>query len=155
MKPVIIPTFIALTTLLAPTVHAQASGESPLAKQTAEAKRSARIGAALHLTTAQEAAFWPLYESYRADVAAINGRRFKLTMESMDKRGSLSDDEAQAMLAEYLGIESAYVSLLESYAQKFSKVLPPGKVLLLFQTEDELDGNLGTEVAAPNPPLGR
>jgi len=133
MKP-IIPMFIALTTLLAPTVHAQASEQSPLSEHAVEAKRSARIGAALDLTAEQEAAFWPLYESYRAEVAAINGRRFKLTMDFTDKRGSLSDDEAQAMLAEYLGTESAYVSLLKSYAKKFSTVLPPGKVLLLFQT---------------------
>jgi hypothetical protein len=153
MKP-IIPMSIVLLALLAPTVHAQASEQSPLSEQALEAKRSARVGAALDLTAAQEKAFWPLYESYRAEVATINGRRFKLTMDFMDRRGSLTDDEAQAMLADYLGIESAYVSLLQSYAQKFSTVLPPAKVLLLFQTEDELDGNLGTEVAAPNPPLG-
>lgn len=153
MKP-IIPMTIVLLALLVPTVHAQASEQSPLSEQALEAKRSARVGAALDLTAAQEKAFWPLYESYRAEVATINGRRFKLTMDFMDRRGSLTDDEAQAMLADYLGIESAYVSLLQSYAQKFSTVLPPAKVLLLFQTEDELDGNLGTEIAAPNPPLG-
>lgn len=147
----ILATLAVISTALAIPAAAQVRDETRLTAQVIEAERSTLIGNALDLTDAEEAAFWPLYEAYRAEVAKVNGRRFQLTMEFLQKRAKLTDEEATRMLADYIGVERAYLDIDEEYAQKFSQVLPPQKVIRLFQAENKLNTALAAEVVKDVP----
>lgn len=142
---------VVVAAALAIPAAAQVRNETRLTAQVIEAERSTLIGNSLDLTDAEEAAFWPLYEAYRAEVARVNGRRFQLVMDFLQKRAKLTDDEARTMLADWIGVEKAYLDIDEEYAQKFSEVLPPQKVIRLFQAENKLNTTLAAEVVKDVP----
>jgi hypothetical protein len=142
---------IVVVAALSIPAAAQVRDETRLTAQVIEAERSTLIGNTLDLTSAEAEAFWPLYAAYRAEVAQVNGRRFQLTMEFLQKRGKLTDEEATTMLADYVGVEKAYLDIDVDYVKKFSQVLPPQKVIRLFQAENKLNTTLEAELVKDIP----
>jgi membrane-bound ClpP family serine protease len=146
-----VASFIVIAVALSVSASAQTRDQKPLTADAVEAERSTLIGEALDLTSAEAKAFWPLYGAYRKEIAAVNGRRFQITMEFVQKQGKLTDEEATRMLADYIGVERDYLGIDEKYAEEFSRVLPPQKVIRLFQAENKLNTRLAAELTKSIP----
>ena len=105
------------------------------------------VSAALSLTDAEATAFWPVYDNYQKDLAALNTRSMKLIQEYSDHYGSMTDASAKGMLDSYLKIEKDRIGLMQSYTSKFRKAVPEVKVARYYQVENKIRAVVNYELA--------
>lgn len=109
------------------------------------------VAAALSLTEGEAKVFWPVYNSYQSDMITHYNRVFKLIDTFGKTYGSMTDETATQLLGEYLALETDHVALLNSYAPRFRRVLPPVKVARLYQVENKLRALVNYELAREIP----
>ena len=103
----------------------------------------------MNLTESEAKAFWPVYESYQKDLAAINKRLGDAVSAYADafNTGSVPDETAKKLTNEYLGIEQDEVNLKKTYAQKLSGVIPPAKIARYLQIETKIRSAIKWDLA--------
>jgi Spy/CpxP family protein refolding chaperone len=92
----------------------------------------------MDLTDEQRAKVTPLYDEYRQAVAKINQQGVDLILAYGKKYQSLDDAEAVNLLKEHLDQQSRRLQLESEYIPRFENLLPPKKVVRLFQLENKL-----------------
>jgi hypothetical protein len=118
-----------------------------------KADKKLLVAANMELTEAEAKAFWPVYDQYQKDLAAINRRIGKLIESyAADYRANtMTDEKAKKLTAEYVAIEKAEAGLKESSVPKLSKVLPPKKVARYLQIENKIRSLVKYELAGEIP----
>ena len=105
----------------------------------------------MQLTESEAKAFWPVYEQYQKDLAAINQRIGKLIESYAADYQTMTDEKAKKLTAEMVAIEKAEAGLQESYVPKLNKVLPPKKVARYLQIENKIRALVKYELAGQIP----
>jgi hypothetical protein len=107
-----------------------------------EAQKVAFITRELALTSEEAQAFWPVYNSMEAELeenrqknGALN-RRFKREM------GSMSDEEADALIRERFKLERERTAIHEKYYTEFKKVLSVKRVAAYYKAEKDFKREL-------------
>jgi Spy/CpxP family protein refolding chaperone len=100
----------------------------------------------LQLTEAESRAFWPIYDEYEIKAKKLNDEFLKLVDDYAAKFGSITDEDAAAMLKTKMRIEQEREDLKQAYTKKVAKALPPVKALRYAQIETRLDNMLRREV---------
>jgi hypothetical protein len=118
-----------------------------------KADKKLLVAANMELTESEAKAFWPVYDQYQKDLAAINRRIGKLIESyAADYRANtMTDEKAKKLTAEYVAIEKAEAGLKESSVPKLSKVLPPKKVARYLQIENKIRSLVKYELAGEIP----
>ena len=118
-----------------------------------KADRKLLVAVHMGLTDSEAKGFWPVYEEYQKDLAAINQRIGKLIESyAADYRAdTLTDEKAKKLIDELVSIEQAEVGLKTSYVPKLSKVLPPKKVARYLQIENKIRAGVKYELAEAVP----
>src|SRR5262249_2296774 len=125
----------------------KASGDQPadnmdivLAK--VQADKKLLVADNMKLTESESKNFWPVYESYQKDLAAINDRLGKTISAFADasQKGTanVSDEAAKKLTDEYLQGEQDEVNLKKTYAKKLSGVISPAKIARYLQIETKI-----------------
>jgi hypothetical protein len=111
------------------------------------------VAANMDLTESEAKGFWPVYEGYQKDLAAINQRIGKLIESyAADYRANtLTDEKAKKLVDELIAIEQAETGLKASYVPKLSKVLSQRKVARYLQIENKIRAVVKYELAAQVP----
>ena len=122
-----------------------------LLREKARADKKLVVASALNLTEGEAKAFWPVYNSYQSDMVTYYDRVTKFLDTFAQSYGSMNDETATKLLGEFLKLEADHVSILKSYAPKFQRVLPPVKVVRLYQVENKLRALLHYELAKQIP----
>jgi hypothetical protein len=65
--------------------------------------------------------------------------------------GSMTDETATKLLGAFLALETDHVAIMKSYAPKFGRVLPPVKVVRLYQVENKMRALVDYELARAIP----
>jgi len=104
-----------------------------------EAQRQATMAANVIMTDDEEAAFWPIYREYRAEVAKINDRRIAVMKDLAANFETLTDAKAKAITAGWLASEKERIELKTKYAAEFETVLPAVKAARVLQIENKMD----------------
>jgi hypothetical protein len=131
--------------------HAQAAtpgvkaDEQVILKQVMTDKRAV-YAQNLQLTEAESRAFWPIYDEYEIKAKKLNDEFLKLVDDYAAKFGSITDEDAAAMLKTKMRIEKEREDLKQAYTHKVAKTLPPVKALRYAQIETRLDNMLRREV---------
>jgi hypothetical protein len=127
---------------------ANAQGQAPAgvtqaqldsAKVAADDVRKQTVAANMILTDSEAKAFWPVYEKYRAEMAAIRMKGVKALHQLATSSDSLTDANVNFITNLWLSNRMAELKLRQAYFPKFSRVLPPKKVARYFQIEHRLD----------------
>jgi hypothetical protein len=107
----------------------------------------------MELTAPEGKAFWPVYEQYQKDLAAINGRIIKLIESyAADYRANtLTDEKAKKLVDEYVAVEKAEAALKTASVPKLRKVLPEKKVVRYLQIENKIRAAVKYELATQVP----
>ena len=107
------------------------------------------VAANMELTESEAKGFWPVYEQYQNDLAAINQRIVKLIESyAADYRAKiLTDEKAKKLIDEMVAIEQAEAGLKASYVPKLSEVLPEKKVARYLQIENKIRAVVKYEIA--------
>ncbi len=122
-----------------------------LTRQMIQTERQTIIREAMDLTSEESDAFWPVYRDWRAKVAGVGDRQVKLITDFADKYETLSDEDAKAMMNEWLKIKEQRLKLTKQYVKKFRKVLPEKKVMRFFQLENKMDAVINFQLAGSIP----
>ncbi len=89
----------------------------------------------LNLTDAQAKAFWPLYDRYDAQRAKIEDRLDTVLTDYKLSCEQLCDEKAGQLINEWMKARHDLDELRQQYIAQFGAVIPPTKVLRLYQIE--------------------
>jgi len=122
-------------------------------REKVKADKKLLVAANMELTESEAKGFWPVYEQYQKDLAAINQRIVKLieSYASDYRAGTLTDEKAKKLIDELVAIEQAETGLKAGSVPKLSKVLPPKKVARYLQIENKIRAVVKYELAAQVP----
>jgi len=118
-----------------------------------KADKKALVATNMDLTETEANGFWPVYNEYQKDLAAINKRVAKLieSYAGYYQANNFTDEKAQKLVDELVAIEQAEGGLQASYVPKLSKVLPAKKVARYFQIENKIRAVVKYELASNIP----
>lgn len=137
-----------------PVAAQEASSKSmELVRDAAKSNKKALIAVNLKLTPAEEKGFWPLYDSYQAELDKINERVAKLIVDYAKEYNadSLSDAKAQELMKKYLACEEDIIKLKKSYLSKFDAAIPGKKVMTYYQLENKIGAIIRYDAAQEIP----
>ena len=110
-------------------------------------EREAYFNEKLDLTDAEAKAFWPVYNDYQNRKTKHHEEERNTYRYCNDNAANMSDEEIVETLDKILGIRSEMCELeQEYYGNKFQKVLPPKKVLMLNKVEMDFRRYLMREI---------
>jgi len=148
IRKLISATLLGAAVLALGVRSANAQGQQPAgitqaqldsAKAAADDVRKQTVAANMILTDKEAKAFWPLYDNYRAEMAAIRMKGAKALHQLATSTDSLTDANVNFITNLWLSQRMAEQKLRQAYFPKFSRILPPKKVARYFQIEHRLD----------------
>lgn len=102
-----------------------------LLKSDLRPRKTGFIKEGLRLGEKEAAAFWPIYESYEADLKRVEETRLRVIQDYLDNYERMNDDRAKELIRKKLALEEQRIELKKSYFKRFEKVLP-GKALARY-----------------------
>ncbi len=109
------------------------------------------IATNMQWTESEAKAFWPVYESYQAEIGKLRDREIQLIGDFAANYRTMSDDVAKDLLDDSLSIDSDHQKLRQSYLAKFRGVLPDTKVARYYQLESKINAIFEYELARKIP----
>ena len=107
----------------------------------------------MELTESEAKKFWPVYDEYQQDLQKTNDRILKLLQSyAADYNAkSLTDEKAQKLLDDWIGIEKEEGQRRSAFAPKVLQALPPKKAARYLQIENEYRILLRYQIAGAVP----
>lgn len=104
----------------------------------------------LTLSDAEATKFWPLYDQYVAELTKINDKKYTTIQAYADRYGTLSDEEAQSLIKNWLDVDIAAAQLREKYLAIVSKAIGGRKAATFAQIDRRIaaivDLQLGSKI---------
>lgn len=137
----------ALAVALAnPVAAQQVRDETKLTFEVLTEEWDELIGGALKLTEAEAEGFWPLYAEYKKAKGELWKRRIELVRIFMGAYNDMSPEMARLLLDQMFDIEQDMLDLEVAWAKRFDDVLPPNKVVRLYQAENKLETTMMAQI---------
>lgn len=102
-----------------------------LLKSDLKSRKTGFIREGLRLSEKEATAFWPIYQSYEADLKRIEDTRLRVIQDYLDNYDRMTDDRAKELILRKLALEEQRIELKKSYFKRFEKALP-GKALARY-----------------------
>lgn len=118
-----------------------------LSVATIRLQRQYLVASAMNLTESESMAFWPVYQEYWLEMGALRDRQWQLIDAFVTAHASLTDEQADAMINEYLNIRQEEFAIKQKYVERFKAALPAVKVARYYQIENKLDSVIQYELA--------
>jgi hypothetical protein len=122
-----------------------------LVREKVQADKKLFIAENMQLTESEAKGFWPVYETYQAELRKLTDRSIKLIEDFASNYTSMSNEVAKKLLDEYMSIEADYLKLRQSYLPKFRGTLSDIKVARYYQLENKIDAVIDFELARKIP----
>lgn len=104
----------------------------------------------LTLSDAEATKFWPIYDRYVAELTKINDKKYSTIQAYADRYGTLSDDEAQSLIKNWLDVDIAAAQLREKYLAIVSQAIGGRKGATFAQIDRRIaaivDLQLGSKI---------
>jgi hypothetical protein len=128
---------------------ASASGEMNEARVLLRFGREDIVREEIRFSEDEAVAFWPLYDSYQAELLVVNDRYADLLTNYLDayRAGVVSEEMANQIVDDYLEIENDILKIKQKYLQDFRKALPARKAARFYQLENKMDAELKSQLA--------
>jgi Spy/CpxP family protein refolding chaperone len=107
-----------------------------------EAQKISYITQQLQLSPQEAQLFWPLYNEMQDKRHALNKERKQLMKKIRAEESSLSEAQISKLSDQVVDLLVKNAELQRDYHHQFKKVLPPLKVLKLYQSERQFQGML-------------
>ncbi len=97
----------------------------------------------------EAATFWPLYNSYQADMRVVNDRYASLLTSYLDayRAGTVSEAMADQIVDDYLEIQNEILKIKKNYLADFRKALPARKAARFYQLENKMQAEMESQLA--------
>jgi hypothetical protein len=134
MKRIIINTLIILTAII--NVQAQKSNHAAKLEKY-KSEKIAFLTSKLDLNSKEAEKFWPVYNQQEREKWEIQKSRRAIEEKIRDAGTSLSETEIIKLTRNFAGSMQKEADIMIKYNEKYLKILPPQKVLKLYQAENE------------------
>jgi hypothetical protein len=111
-----------------------------------KAKKIAYITQSINLTPAEAENFWPVYNEFEQKRFSLMDERHSLENKLKEKVEDLTDEKYVELSKKLVSFEKLEGDLFLEYNDKFLKILPPKKVVLLYVAEMEFKSSLIKEL---------
>ena len=120
-------------------------------RDTLRGNKKAIVDVNLALSDSEARAFWPVYDRYQNDLAAVQGRLIQVIEDYRANFGSMTDEKASKLVDDYLAVERDRAEVRRAFLKPISEALPGRKVMRFYQIENKIDAVLRYELAATIP----
>jgi hypothetical protein len=96
----------------------------------------------LSLTSEEAEKFWPVYNDFSNRKQKLNQDMNSLVKYASQNYSNLSVEELEEAGDKIIDFQTSEAALAKEYHEKFKKVLPPEKVILLYATEVQFNSFL-------------
>jgi hypothetical protein len=90
----------------------------------------------MNLTSQEAEKFWPLYNELQGKKQQIQQQKRELNRDFNQNGAIMSDKELAEAGDRYIALEVQEASLSQLYHARFKEILPPAKVIRLYQAEN-------------------
>jgi hypothetical protein len=91
----------------------------------------------LNLTSEEAEKFWPVYNDYQGQKNAVQMEKLKLNRNFNQNESTLTDNQLEEMGDKYVDCLVQESNLAVAFHKKLKDVLPPVKVILYYQAENQ------------------
>ena len=91
----------------------------------------------LNLTSEEAEKFWPVYNDYQSQRNSIQIDKLKLNRNFNQNESSLSNSQLEEIGDKYVDCLVRESTLAVSFHKKLKEVLPPAKVIMYYQAENQ------------------
>ncbi|MDP4184888.1 MAG: hypothetical protein Q8862_06975 [Bacteroidota bacterium] len=116
-----------------------------------KAQKISFITSNLNLTPEEAQKFWPLYNEFEKKRIDLQLQKRELDHKFKKESSTLSENEVEKMLSSLNDIFFDEAKLLKEYNKKFMQIIPPKKVFLLYQVENQFRANMIRQFKPPHP----
>jgi Spy/CpxP family protein refolding chaperone len=109
------------------------------------------IASNLDLTDTEAQQFWPIFDRYTAELAAITDKKYALIKDYAANYTTLTGDQAEGYVKGRANVEQAIMQLRLDYLPVFRKVLPGKTAALFFQIDWRLGLIMDLQLASQTP----
>jgi hypothetical protein len=100
----------------------------------------------LNLTSGEAEKFWPVYNEYQGQRNQIQLEKLKLNRNFNQNGSTLSDNQLVEMGDAYIDCIVRESALAVTFHKKLKEVLPPSKVIMYYQAENQYKAQLLNEL---------
>jgi hypothetical protein len=100
----------------------------------------------LNLTTGEAERFWPVYNEYQVQRNQIQLEKMKLNRYFNQNGSTLSDNQLAELGDKYVDCLVQESALAVTFHKKLKEVLPPSKVIMYYQAENQYKAQLLNEL---------
>ena len=133
MKHKILSILILVLAMIQPVFAQEGKGRPDFEKF--KAMKIAFFTERLKLTTDEAEKFWPVFNEFDMKKDELRHESRKLHKNFMENLETISDEEADKILADQIVLQKKEQALDQEYHEKFKKVLSSKKLMLLYLTE--------------------
>jgi hypothetical protein len=116
-----------------------------------KAKRQQIVKEAMQLNDQQAAAFWPLYQSYAAEQAALGDEKLAIINDYAKNFLTMNDEKADQMAQRVIALDDQRMNLRKKYYELMKKALPTVLVVRFFQVEGQIQLLVDLQIASNLP----
>ena len=122
-----------------------------LFKKDVRSIRKQLIAANMDLTDAEAQQFWPIFDRYTAELAAIYDKKFALLKDYAQNSDALTDEQAESYIQGRAEVEQSIAQLRLKYFPIFRKVLSGKATTVFFQLDWRLALVVDVQLASETP----
>jgi hypothetical protein len=144
---------LALTAYTASAQQEKPANNMQILAEKIRADKKLVVANNMGLTESEAKTFWPIYDAYQKDLAALNGQLRQLieTYAGYYNNKTLTDANAKELTDGAIAIETAELDLKKSYLPKLYAALPAVKVARYIQIENKIRTIVKFQIAAEVP----
>ena len=105
-------------------------------------------------TEAEDAAFWPIYREYDAEMARLGDERVALISEYADHFSDVTDALAEKLAAKALDLEARRAAARKACYERVKAATSPRTAMRFLQVEHQLQMLIDLQIAASLPIVG-
>jgi Spy/CpxP family protein refolding chaperone len=109
------------------------------------------IAANMDLTDTEAQQFWPIYDRYTSELAAITDTKYALLQAYVQNYGALTSDQAESYVKGRAAVEESIMKLRLKYFPVFREVLSAKATALFFQMDWRLGLIMDLQLASQTP----
>ena len=110
--------------------------------QKIRAEKVAFLTTKLQLTPDEAQNFWPVYNEFENKRFEIHMQRREMEHKTMENTTDMTEDQLKDLSTKYINLFQKEADLMKEYNKKFFRVLPPQKVVMFYDVENDFRSHM-------------
>lgn len=154
-------TIVAITLLLGQVPAAQTAQQQPkelnlsayaeLLRSDIRSQKIAILTQVMSFTEAEDAAFWPIYRDYDAEMSRLGDERVALIADYAQHYSAMTDEAAGTIASKAIDLDNRRGAALAACFERVKKALSPRTALRFLQVENQLRLLIDLQISAALP----